>query len=37
MSYLATSRCRARDLINACFGDSAHRVGAFGDLLRAES
>jgi alkylation response protein AidB-like acyl-CoA dehydrogenase len=86
MSYLATSRCRARDrserrrilsaaqafvgkaarfvgqqamqlhggtgiaaelavshyferltMINACFGDSDHRVGAFGDLLRAES
>ena len=86
MSYLATSRCRARDrserrrilsaaqafvgkvarfvgqqamqlhggvgtstevavshyckrlaMINASFGDSDHRVGAFGDLLRAES
>ena len=86
MSYLATSRCRARDrserrrilsaaqafvgsaarfvgqqamhlhggtgiaadlavshyfkrltMINTCFGDSDHRVGAFGDLLRAES
>ena len=24
-------------MINACFGDSDHRVDAFGDLLRAES
>jgi alkylation response protein AidB-like acyl-CoA dehydrogenase len=86
MSYLATSRCRARDrserrrilsaaqafvgktarfvgqqamqlhggmgtaaelavshyckrlaIINASLGDSGHRIGAFGDLLRAES